>query len=302
MSATLTLGTRGSDLAIAQSRLIAEQLLEQAGVSTQLEVVSTTGDREQHLSPDKATWSMGAFVKELEDALLDHRIDLAVHSYKDMATAVTPGLQVAAVPARGAAHDVLVCSDAASAEDLRAALNAGTTSRCIIGTSSPRRSAQLRASLGCRVVPLRGNVPTRLRKLKQRAGSGEMHAICLAAAGLDRLCIRPEFTVTLPIESFPTAASQGALAVQTRAGESWVPEVAALDHAPTRRATDAERSFLSTIEAGCHTPAAAHAVCNGDIISLQAELFDAELKRASALCSGQNPLDVGREAGLCVLA
>ncbi|MEO1717415.1 MAG: hydroxymethylbilane synthase [Planctomycetota bacterium] len=304
MSTPLVLGTRGSDLALAQSRSIAERLRREAGIATRLEIIKTTGDREQALPADAPAWSMGAFVKELETALLEERIDLAVHSYKDMATAPTPGLAVAAVPERADPHDVLVCSSSATQNAIERVVHGDedADSLFVVGTSSPRRAAQLRSSLGCSVATLRGNVPTRLNKLESAAATGQMHAICIAAAGLERLKITPEHAISLPIDRFPTAAAQGALAVQTRRDEPRVSELAALEHEPTRRATDAERSFLRAIEAGCHTPAAAYATCDGNEVTLRAEMFDAALNRSSAECTGRDPVAVGQQAAARVLA
>ncbi|MEL6795592.1 MAG: hydroxymethylbilane synthase [Planctomycetota bacterium] len=273
-------------------------------MATRLEIIKTTGDREQTLPADASAWSMGAFVKELEAALLGRRIDLAVHSYTDMATAPTPGLAVAAMPERADPYDVLVCSSSATQNAIKRVIDSDNDadSTFVVGTSSPRRAAQLRSSLGCSIAPLRGNVPTRLNELESAAATGQMHAICIAAAGLERLKITPEYAISLPIDRFPTAAAEGALAVQTRRDEPWVSELAAIEHEPTRRATDAERSFLHAIEAGCHTPAAVYATCDGMEVTLRVEMFDAAMNRSSAECTGCDPVAVGQQAAARVLA
>ncbi|MEM1071963.1 MAG: hydroxymethylbilane synthase [Planctomycetota bacterium] len=303
MTAELRLGTRGSELAMVQARWIAERLRSVAGIRSRLEIISTTGDQEQLQPSETRVWSMGAFVKEIESALLDRRIDLAVHSYKDMAATSTPGLLVAAVPARAAPHDLLVFAGARYRETVQEALAENNqVSDLIVGTSSPRRSAQLSAALGARIVPLRGNVPTRLAKLAHASDTDDIHAVSLAAAGLERLGIAPKHALALDIDRFPTAAAQGALAVQVRDDAPWAQEVFAIEDESTRRATDAERSFLRAINAGCHTPAAAHAVNAGPDIRLHAEMFDDSLRRAHAICRGQDPMAIGLEAGTRVLA
>ena len=297
MTTPLRLGTRGSDLAIAQSRMVATMLRRKTGVEAELVVIRTTGDVEQTARDERGIWSPNAFVKELEQSLLDGRVDLAVHSYKDMATVPTAGLVVAAVPERAAAHDVLVFANGESLSRAETALRSGRgASELVIGTSSPRRSAQLRLALGCTVAPIRGNVPTRLALLDSPTPEPRVHAVCLAWAGLERLRISPQYTMALDIASFPTAAAQGALAVQVRKGFPQMLEVASIQHDTSRRAADAERSYLRHIGAGCHTPAAAHATIDGVHISLHTEYFSDHGERTTVQTIGRDPEAVGAEA------
>ena len=252
---------------MTQSSLVASMLQDEVGLKTELVVIETTGDREQSAPAREATWSMGSFVGELELALLDRRVDLAVHSYKDMPTADTEGLRVAAVPERAAAHDVLVCASNEIRTQVLGALADGPVADGLtVGTSSPRRSAQLRKALGCKIEPIRGNVPTRFASV-----GGVVDIACLAAAGLDRLGLKPEHTVPLELHRFPIAAAQGALAIQTRVDASFVDAVASVDHKATRSAVEAERTLLRTIEAGCHTAVGAFACLHGRSIHLVVE-------------------------------
>ena len=259
----LKLGTRGSDLARTQSGWVAERL-EAAGHDVELVVIRTAGDRSQAPSFG-SIGAQGVFVREIEQALLGGEIDLAVHSFKDLPTASPTGLAIAAVPPREDPADVLIVSanayDAAGAEGLPVAPEAR------IGTSSMRRSVwleQLRPDLAVR--PLRGNVPTRIDKLR----SGEYDAIVLAAAGLARLsgpggvladALADLHVARLDPRRFVSAPAQGALAVQCRADDSdIVAALAALDDRPTRSAVAIEREALRRAEGGCNTAFGAHCV------------------------------------------
>ncbi|MEM9084056.1 MAG: hydroxymethylbilane synthase [Planctomycetota bacterium] len=302
MKGLLRLGTRGSDLAMTQSGLVAKMLAEQTQLKIELVVITTTGDREQGAADGQASWSMGAFVGELERALLDGNVDLAVHSYKDMATAITPGLVVAAVPERASPHDVLVFE---SAEQMKLAADAlhgvGEVSDLVIGTSSPRRQAQLNRALGCKLRAIRGNVPTRLDRLGATGESDRIDAVCLAAAGLDRLGITPKHMITLDIDRFPTAAAQGALAVQTRDDTELIHQVSSIEDTESRATAECERAFLRKIQAGCHTAVGAHATKADNQIRLYAEYFS---ETGEMLCIEETGLDadsVGRKAGQKVL-
>ena len=220
----MRLGTRGSALALAQAREVA-RLLEAQGVGTELVEITTTGDRDRAL-PDKQKW-----VKELEQALLDGRIDLAVHSAKDVPSALPDGLALVATPAR---------------EDPRDALIGRLGPR--VGTASPRRAAQLRAAVtGVEVVEVRGNVDTRLRKL----AAGDYDGIVLAVAGLARLGREAEISEVLDLVP---AAGQGTIVVQARTGT----ELPGLTHAPTWAALQAERAVVAALDADCHTAVGAH--------------------------------------------
>jgi hydroxymethylbilane synthase len=244
---TLKLGTRGSALAKAQSRLIAERVTAATGESVELVEIVTDGDRS---SAPVQQLGVGVFVSALRDALHAKEIDFAVHSYKDLPTAPEPGLVVAAVPAREDPRDVLVARDGLTLAELPVG--------AVIGTGAPRRAAQILAlGLGLEVVPIRGNVDTRLRKVT----AGELDAVVLARAGLARLDRLDAVTETLdPLMVLP-APAQGALAVECRASDGeLVARLAALDHADSRAAVLAERALLAGLEAGCTAPVGALAV------------------------------------------
>lgn len=249
---TIRLGTRGSALALAQSQQVADALTAATGEAVELVEIVTAGDRS---SAPVAQLGVGVFVSALRDALLAKEIDLAVHSYKDLPTAPPDGLQIAAVPPREDPRDALITRDGR----LLAELGPGTR----IGTSAPRRTAQLYAlGRGLSCVPVRGNVDTRLRKL----ADGEFDALVLASAGLRRLGRGAEITELLdPIMLLP-APAQGALAVECRTdavapdGRDLVELLACLDDEHTRAAVLAERALLTALEAGCAAPVAALAV------------------------------------------
>jgi hydroxymethylbilane synthase len=244
-NASLRVGTRGSELALWQTRWVCRRLLEaHPSLSLEQVVIRTHGDA----APDESfgeSWPVGAFVSALEHALLDRRIDVAVHSYKDMQTAPTPDLVIAATPEREVPHDVLLTRSAVSLGDLPPGAR--------IGTSSPRRRAQILRLGPFQVVPLRGNVPTRIEKLETEGLDG----VILAAAGLRRLGIDHPHQIALPLDRFLPAPAQGSLAVQVRADGEAEGLVALLDHTATRTCVTAERSFLKEINAGCHTPVGA---------------------------------------------
>lgn len=251
----LRLGTRPSALAVAQSELVAQRL-RAAGHDVELVTVSTSGDRSSAPIP---TLGVGVFVSQLRDALVAHEVDLAVHSYKDLPTAPDPRLVIAAIPPREDPRDALVARDGRVLGELPA----GAT----VGTGSPRRVAQLEAlGLGLRVVPIRGNVDTRIAKVT----TGELDAVVVAAAGLRRLGRVDEASELLdPLQMLP-APAQGALAVECRAGESGSVDAEltallaqVLDDEYTRAAVTAERAVLATLEAGCSAPVGALA----DVVS-----------------------------------
>ncbi|MBI4297022.1 MAG: hydroxymethylbilane synthase [Chloroflexi bacterium] len=254
---TITLGTRGSALARCQTELVLGELQRlHPGRSFSLKVIATLGDRASEV-PFERLEGEGVFVKELEAALLNKEVDLAVHSLKDLPTGSTPGLALAAFPQRGEVRDVLVCPRGHTLDNLPKGSR--------LGTSSPRRAIQLRA---CRpdleVLPIRGNVDTRLRKVEE----GQFDAIVLAAAGLERLGRRERITQYLPPEVCLPAVGQGALAVQARAGDAEVVALAAsIDHPPTRLAVTAERAFLEALGGGCRIPIAALGQVKGDVPS-----------------------------------
>jgi len=243
---TLRLGTRASALARVQSGLVATALERVLGRPVELVDISTEGDRSS--APIAAFGNVGVFVSALREALLAGDIDLAVHSYKDLPTAPAPGLVLAAVPPREDPRDALVARDGLTLGEL--------PSGARVGTGSPRRVAQIRAlGLGLELVPLRGNVDTRLGKVH----GGELDAVVLARAGLARLGRLAEVTEVLdPLQVLP-APAQGALAVECRADDDDVEKLllSTLDDAYTRAAATAERAVLATLEAGCTAPVGA---------------------------------------------
>ena len=250
---TLRLGTRASALALTQSGAVADAVRDRLGRDVDLVCVVTSGDTSSAAVAQLG--GTGVFVTALRDALLAGEIDLAVHSYKDLPTAPADGLSIAAVPQREDARDVLVARDGLTLAELPDGAR--------IGTGSPRRAAMLRAlGLGLEIVPIRGNVDTRLGKV---AGQ-ELDGVVLARAGLARLGRLDEVTEVLdPLQVLP-APAQGALAVECRADDSdLVAALAALDHADTRAAVTAERALLAELEAGCTAPVGALAeIAEGD--------------------------------------
>ncbi|WP_369139510.1 hydroxymethylbilane synthase [Modestobacter versicolor] len=246
-TATLRLGTRASQLALTQSQHVADALTATSGLPVELVHVSTYGDRSTEAIAQLG--GTGVFVSALRDALHAGTVDLAVHSFKDLPTAPTPGLTVAAVPPREDPRDVLVARDGLTLGELPRGAR--------IGTGAPRRTAQLLAlGLGLEVVPIRGNVDTRMGKVT----SGELDGVVLARAGLSRLGRLSAVTEVLdPIQVLP-APAQGALAVECRSDDPRVVELlAALDDDAARSCVAAERSVLAALEAGCSAPVAAYA-------------------------------------------
>ncbi len=257
----LRVGTRGSDLAQTQTNWVCEKLRESyPSLDIELVIIKTHGDLVQNESFGPL-WPVGAFVSAIETALLEERIDLAVHSYKDLQTATTDGLEVAATPLREVVHDVLLTAEKIQLDDLKSGAR--------IGTGSPRRAAQLLRLGEFEVVPIRGNVPTRIDKLE----SEKLDGIVLAAAGLKRLGISWPNFIDLPTDSFLPAPAQGALAVQVRAGSKAAELANTINDQDTRRTVEAERNFLREIGAGCHTPVGALANVEGENVRLHARLF-----------------------------
>jgi hydroxymethylbilane synthase len=241
----LRLGTRGSPLALAQAGRIARQLGERCGRPVVLVTVATPGDASA--LPVERLGTTGVFTSTLREALLRGAVDLVVHSCKDLPTAPVPGLQLAAFPAREDPRDALIWPGGTSF----GALPYGAR----VGTGSPRRAALLRAAgRGLRIVPVRGNVGTRLRKL----AAGQADALVLAMAGLARLGLLGAACVPLDPSLMMPAPAQGVLAVECRTGDLvTAAQLNTLDHAPTRAAAVAERGFLAALGAGCSVPAGA---------------------------------------------
>lgn len=244
-AAVARVGTRGSALALAQAALVAERLVA-LGIEVETVTVQTSGDRAQ--SDGSMMLERGAFVKDLEAALLAGEVDLAIHSAKDMPTEVLEGTVLAAFPMRGDARDALVTYDGSRLEQLPPGSR--------VGTESPRRRAFIRLERPDLVVaPIRGNVDTRLAKLDAR----EVDALVLAAAGLERLGLAGRIAEALPVSRMIPAPGQGALAVQARSGDPWAERAREIDDWGTRMEVDAERAFLRAMGGGCRAPLAAHA-------------------------------------------
>ena len=239
----LRIGTRGSRLALAQSREVADAI-SASGVETELVTITTAGDRGANPASDPAGVK-GLFVTEIVRALLDGEVDLAVHSAKDLPAVDTERVVIAGVPERASALDVLVTRDG----DLRPGAR--------VGTSSVRRRAQVfRLRPDVIVEDLRGNVDTRLRKL----GDGEVDALIIAGAGLLRLGVVPEHAAPMSLAEMVPAPGQGCLAVQARASDDATIEVlSALDHAASRMALEAERGLMARLGGGCALPLGAFA-------------------------------------------
>ena len=255
MNATpqLRLGTRASALATTQSTLVADLLRARVGREVELVEITTEGDVDS--SPLAQNGGTGVFVSALREALLDGRIDLAVHSLKDLPTEPADGIAIAAVPTREDPRDVVVARDGLTLGELPA----GST----VGTGSPRRASQLHAlGLGLAVEGIRGNVDTRIGKVR----SGHYDAVVLARAGLARLGRLGDATEVLdPLQMLP-APGQGALAVECRTDDlGLAADLAALEDLHSRAAIDAERAVLATLEGGCSAPIGALAeVAEGD--------------------------------------
>jgi hydroxymethylbilane synthase len=245
------IGTRRSALALAQTRTVAAAITAATGRPVELVEITTLGDTS---TAPVAQLGVGVFVSALRDALAAKEIDVAVHSYKDLPTAPAGGLIVAAVPERADPREALVARGGLALAQLPAGAR--------VGTGAPRRVAQLLARRPDLVaVPVRGNVDTRLR----RVAEGQLDAVLLARAGIERLGRAAEITETIDPAVLLPAPAQGALAVECRAGEPDVIDtLAVLDHPATRAVVTAERAFLSTLEAGCSAPVAGLAELTDD--------------------------------------
>ncbi len=246
---SLRIGSRGSQLALWQANFVAAQLRER-GHEVSIEIIRTSGDAMQHLTFAQvgATVPKGMFTKEIEEALYERRIDLAVHSLKDLPTSLEEPFTIAAIPPRADARDAFVSIDYESF----AALPSGSR----IGTSSLRRQAQLRSARSdLHFIEFRGNVDTRLRKLSE----GQADAIILASAGLERLDHTEFLRDRFPALVLCPAAGQGALAIETRANDAaTIAALALLDDSATRFAVTAERSALAALGGGCQVPIGIH--------------------------------------------
>lgn len=293
--ATIRIGTRRSALALAQSGMMQRAIAAAMGLPVEevpLVEIVTTGDRIQ----DRRLMEVGGkalFTKEIEEALLDGRIDIAVHSMKDVPAEQPPGLTIAAIPEREDARDAFISRDF---DDLEHLPHGGR-----LGTASLRRQAQalaLRPDL--EIEMLRGNIDTRLR----RAADGEFDAILLAASGLNRLGRSDAVRGLLSVDTFLPAPGQGALALQTREGDTDHAWVAAMNHCPTALCVAAERGAMVALEGSCRTAVGAHAQIDGDRLTLTTEMLapdgTARWRRSGEITglSAHDAMDQARALGL----
>lgn len=244
----LRIGTRGSKLALWQAEHVRERLMRECGVESELVIIKTAGDQFASAAISDVG-GKGIFIKEIEDSLLDGRVDLAVHSLKDVPTETPCGLVFPAITKREDARDVLISRSGKKLLELSEGAR--------VGTSSLRRQSQLRYRRGdLQIVELRGNVDTRLRKLD----AGQLDAIVLAKAGVDRLGLSGRITEVFPPDIMLSAVGQGALALECREDDAGTRDaLAALDHSETRTAVSAERALLEELEGGCQVPLGAWA-------------------------------------------
>jgi hydroxymethylbilane synthase len=281
----ITIGSRGSSLALWQANWVKDRLAD-AGHEVEIQIIKTSGDKLQSVLL-AASGTKGLFIKEIEEALLSGPVDLAVHSMKDLPTDLPEGLVVAAVPERENPHDVLVSRDGETLHELPAGAR--------IGTGSLRRQSQLLAVRpDLKVVAMRGNVDTRLRKLDR----GDCEALVLAGAGLKRLGFASRITSWFTEDEICPAVGQGALAIEISAKNADVMEaVVPLDHQPTHQSVRAERSMLQALGGGCQLPIAAHARHDSGKIHLAGVVADpggARVVRAMAWGKPESPEDLGK--------
>ena len=286
----LTIGSRGSQLALWQANHIASRLREH-GHDVAIEIIHTTGDK----ITDVALANVGAkgmFTKEIEEALAARRIDLAVHSLKDLPTDLSSQFEIAAVPAREDPRDALCSTKYGSIDEL--------PQSALVGTSSLRREAQLRALRpDIRIHPLRGNVDTRLRKLE----AGEYDAIILACSGLRRLDRADAIREVIPVDILCPAAGQGALAIEIRAGDSKVgATLKFLDDVATRAEVECERALLRKLGGGCQVPIGASAKWHDNKLSLRAVVASPDGRTALRESGeGRDPDALGIAVGEAIL-
>jgi hydroxymethylbilane synthase len=257
----LRIGTRGSPLALAQAHMTRGALAAAHGVAEdaiEITVIRTSGDRIQD-RPLSEAGGKGLFTKEIEEALIENRIDIAVHSAKDMPTMLPDGLMLAACLPREDVRDVFISHKAQTVRDL--------PQGAVVGTASLRRQAMVkRLRPDVSTIVLRGNVETRLRKLE----AGEVDAALLALAGLKRLGLAEKATSLLDANEFLPAVGQGAVTIEARRDDTRTRErLAKVDHADTSVALACERAFLAVLDGSCRTPIAGHAVISGDTMSFR---------------------------------
>jgi hydroxymethylbilane synthase len=286
LPAAVTLGTRASALARAQTALVVELLTAaQPGLACETTVIETAGDRTQASGePLPEIGGKGLFTAELERALAEGEIDLAVHSLKDLPTEDAAGVVIGAVCAREDVRDCVVSRDGRLLGELPAG--------AVVGTSSLRRVAQVRRRWpGLEARSIRGNVDTRIRKVHD----GEFDAVVLAAAGVRRLDLDAEVAEWLPVETMLPAPGQGALAVQCRANDPVLRLLAAIDDPAARATTTAERAFLRELRAGCTAPVGAFArVAEAPTVRLDVLVASPDGRDAVEVSGEGEPDDVGR--------
>lgn len=288
-AARIRIGTRGSPLALAQAHEVRARLAKAHGLpedAIAISIIKTTGDRVTD-RPLSDIGGKGLFTKEIEDALFAREIDLAVHSMKDMQTALPDGLAIGAVLPREDPRDAFISLKHANI----AALPAGA----VVGTSSLRRKSQvLSVRPDLSVIDFRGNVETRLRKLKD----GVAEATFLAVAGLNRLGLSDRITAIVPAEDMLPAAAQGAIGLEIRADDKEAEAlVAPLNDIAAERAVTAERAFLARLEGSCRTPIAAHATIDGDRLSFRGQILSVDGRQRYDV-SRTGASNVGRDIGL----
>jgi hydroxymethylbilane synthase len=291
-TALLRIGTRGSPLALVQARTVRARLAAALAAKEEdfeLVVIRTSGDTIQD-RPLSEEGGKGLFTKEIEEALLDGRIDLAVHSTKDMPTFSRAGLRLAACLEREDPRDVFVSRKAKSIEDLPRSAT--------LGTASLRRQAiakRMRPDL--QVTPLRGNVETRLRKLDE----GQVDATLLALAGMKRLGLVAHATRIMDVDEFLPAVGQGAIGIEARADDTRVREaLSRIDHADTSTSVACERAFLAELDGSCKTPIAGHATVSGDTIEFRGLIARPDGAAAHDIAGHGNRKDaigIGKDAG-----
>jgi hydroxymethylbilane synthase len=264
----ITIGTRGSQLALWQANWVKAALIEKhPGLSVDLLIIKTKGDKILDV-PLAQVGGKGLFVKEIEDAISDRRIDLAVHSMKDMPAELPAGLCISAIPEREDPKDVLISRKGLTLSQLPIGAK--------IGTCSLRRAAQMKhLRPDVEILSLRGNLDTRLKKLETEG----LDAVILAAAGIRRLGLDHRITQYLDESVMLPAVGQGALCIESRLDDPDIfPIISALDHLPTRIVVSGERAFLNRLEGGCQVPIAAHGNINGDIFTISGLVADIDGK------------------------
>jgi hydroxymethylbilane synthase len=286
---SIRIGTRGSPLALAQARMVREALAVHWREEIEIVTIRTSGDRIQD-RPLSEAGGKGLFTKEIEEALLAGSIDLAVHSAKDMPTVLPDGLMLAACLPREDVRDAFISRKVERLRDL--------PHGAVVGTASLRRQAMVkRLRPDISVVPLRGNVETRLRKLE----AGEVDATLLALAGLKRLGLADKATALLDVDEFLPAVGQGAITIEARADDARTRELLAkIDHADTSVALACERAFLGVLDGSCRTPIAGHAVLQGDAIRFRGMILrpdGSEAFETSRAGSRRDAAALGADAG-----